>query len=90
MDSEPTEEKLPIHAHILAGWPLLLVTVGGLLGGLCGGGAYLISIRLLQSKGFTPATGIAAFFIGTLGIVAYLALVAVLVINFPDIFGPKK
>jgi hypothetical protein len=29
--SKATKEKLPASAHILCGWPLLLVIIGGLL-----------------------------------------------------------
>ena len=43
-------EKLPVIAHILCGWPLLLVAVGGMIGGALGGVAYGINIACYKSS----------------------------------------
>ncbi len=40
----------PAIAHVLCGWPLLLVAVGGLIGGGLGGAAYGINLTVYQSK----------------------------------------
>ncbi len=42
--------KLPAIAHVLCGWPLLLVAVGGLIGGALGGLAYGINIACYKSS----------------------------------------
>lgn len=44
------EDKLSKKAHILCGWPLFLVTVGGLIGGLMGGLAYGLNIKIYKTK----------------------------------------
>jgi len=44
------KEKLPAYAHILCGWPLLLVAVGGFIGGGLGGLAYGVNVGIYRSK----------------------------------------
>ncbi len=46
----PTKEKLPTVAHILCGWPLILIAIGGAIGGGLGGLAYGINIGIYKSK----------------------------------------
>ena len=41
---------LPKYAHILAGWPLFLVLVGGTIGAVFGAIAYVINIQLYKSE----------------------------------------
>jgi hypothetical protein len=43
-------QKLPMIAHILCGWPLILVFVGGAIGGALGGVAYAVNISIYKSK----------------------------------------
>jgi len=42
--------KLPWHAHLISGWPLAMVAIGGLIGGACGGLAYGASMSLIKKK----------------------------------------
>jgi hypothetical protein len=42
--------KLPMIAHILSGWPLILVFIGGAIGGALGGVAYAVNISLYKSN----------------------------------------
>jgi len=49
-DSSPQKEKLPASAHVLCGWPLLLVAIGGAIGGGLGGAAYGINVTIYKSK----------------------------------------
>jgi hypothetical protein len=42
--------KLPIGAHLMCGWPLLLVGIGGAIGGGLGGAAYAINVAIYKSK----------------------------------------
>ncbi len=62
------KEKLPALAHVMCGWPLILVGIGGAVGGGLGGAAYGINVAIYKSS--LPAvakvalnilTGIAAF-----------------------------
>jgi hypothetical protein len=60
--------KLPASAHVLCGWPLVLVAIGGAIGGGLGGVAYAINVGIYKSRLPRPAkvilnilTGLAAF-----------------------------
>ncbi|HNT76288.1 MAG TPA: hypothetical protein PKH77_14835 [Anaerolineae bacterium] len=43
-------DKIPVIAHVLCGWPLILVAMGGMIGGALGGLAYGINITLYKSN----------------------------------------
>ena len=45
-----SQEKLPASAHLMCGWPLLLVAFGGAIGGGLGGAAYGINVGIFKSK----------------------------------------
>ena len=45
-----SKTKLPAVAHVLCGWPLLLVLFGGAIGGRLGGSAYLINIAIYKAR----------------------------------------
>jgi hypothetical protein len=64
----PQTAKVPLIAHALCGWPLLLVFVGGAIGGAVGGLAYGINIAIYRSRlslieklAFNIVVGSAAF-----------------------------
>ena len=42
--------KLPAKVHVMCGWPLLLVTFGGAIGGGLGGAAYGINVAIYRSR----------------------------------------
>lgn len=67
-DKPKQQPKLPAGAHVMCGWPLLLVFIGGAIGGGLGGAAYAINIGIYKSSLPAPAkvvlnlvVGIAAF-----------------------------
>ncbi len=41
--------RLPISAHLLCGWPLVLVAFGGAIGGGLGGAAYGVNLMIYKS-----------------------------------------
>lgn len=43
-------QKLPVSAHLLCGWPLFLVFIGGAIGGAFGGLAYGVNIAVYKSR----------------------------------------
>lgn len=47
--------KLPTKAHLMCGWPLALVAIGGAIGGGLGGAAYAINIAIYKSQLPLPA-----------------------------------
>lgn len=75
--------KLPVHVHLLCGWPLLLVVIGGAIGGLCGGAAYGINMAIYKGQmplpvkvGLNIVTGVAAivlWVVSVAGIKSYFA-----------------
>jgi hypothetical protein len=44
------ENKLSVGTHIMAGWPLFLVIMGGLIGAGLGGAAYGLNIAIHKSN----------------------------------------
>ena len=46
----PASSKLPARVHVMCGWPLLLVLIGGAVGGALGGAAYGINLALYKSR----------------------------------------
>ena len=51
-NSAPNKQpsKVPVSAHLLCGWPLLLVGIGGAIGGGLGGLAYGINLAIYKSN----------------------------------------
>ena len=43
-------QGVPVIAHVLSGWPLILVIIGGVIGGALGAGAYGINLAIYKSK----------------------------------------
>lgn len=43
-----TQEELPWYGLLWVGWPLVLVFVGGVMGGLCGGAAFTINRTIFK------------------------------------------
>ncbi|MFG1691252.1 hypothetical protein ACGF5M_03685 [Gemmatimonadota bacterium] len=49
------DEKVPFWAHIVCGWPLILVLVGGAIGGGLGGLAWALNLNIFKSDMPVPA-----------------------------------
>ncbi|BDS06119.1 hypothetical protein NT6N_11590 [Oceaniferula spumae] len=78
--------KLPWYAHAIAGWPIALVALGGLLGGIYGALAYSVSMTILKKKGCSAVTYAVAIVIGLVAVVAYFVTIQALAAAFPNIF----
>ncbi|WP_312842948.1 hypothetical protein [Stutzerimonas nitrititolerans] len=48
--TEKIEKKLTAKAHILCGWPLILVAIGGAIGGGLGAAAYALNVAIYRSS----------------------------------------
>ena len=48
--SLPEKIPLPKKAYIICGWPLVLVIIGGAIGGLLGGAAFGINLKIYKSS----------------------------------------
>lgn len=82
------KKKLQWYEHLACGWPLVLVGIGGALGGLCGGAAYVISAKIFRKEIPSTKKYIYAILVGLSAIVVYLLALVVLALIFPDLF-PK-
>jgi hypothetical protein len=49
-DTSAAKAKLPIIVHVLCGWRLLLVVIGGAVGGGLGGIAYATSLAIYKAQ----------------------------------------
>lgn len=87
---DPQSKPIPSYAQVIAGWPLIMIAIGGALGGLCGGGAYGLSMALFKKRGVTPLNCFLSILIGIAGIGLYFGAVVALGIAFPSVFGPKQ
>lgn len=68
--------KLPIAAHLLCGWPLALVALGGAIGGGLGGAAYAINLAVYKSRAPLPAKIALNILTGVAAIVIWVAAAA--------------
>jgi hypothetical protein len=78
LEAQP-EHKLSLQAHLMCGWPLFLVAIGGLVGGLLGGAAYGINLTIYKSQ--LPTYGKIALNIGAGLMAVILWLLIVLAIQ---------
>ena len=71
------KDRLPIGIHLLCGWPLLLIFVGGAIGGGLGGAAYAINVSIYKSElsAKTKALLIAVTGMAAIGIWFWIAMV---------------
>mgnify|MGYP000471743597 CR=1 FL=1 len=81
--------KLPWHAHVIAGWPLAMIAIGGLIGGACGGLAYGVSMSLINKKGISAISYILSAIIGISCIALYFIVIIGLSIAFPQLFNQQ-
>jgi hypothetical protein len=47
---KPESVKLPAWAHLVCGWPLVMVAFGGAIGGGLGGAAYGVNLWIFKSR----------------------------------------
>lgn len=85
--SSPEPVKLPWHATFVAGWPLILIVLGGALGGLCGGAAFAASMSIIKKKGPSFLSYMLSGLIGGAAVLLWLAVIIVLALIFPDLFA---
>lgn len=72
--------KIPLAAHFLCGWPLVLVAFGGLIGGALGGGAYAINLQIYKTTLPAPAKIALNLFTGLTAMGIWLAIGVVIVL----------
>jgi len=72
--SAEVTEKLPASAHVMCGWPLLLIAVGGAIGGGLGGAAYGVNVGIYRSKLPVPVKVVLNLAVGMAAIGIWLAV----------------
>jgi hypothetical protein len=70
--------KLPVSAHVICGWPLLLVAIGGAIGGGLGGAAYGINVAIYKSKLPIPAKIALNGLVGLAAVAIWIAIAMVI------------
>ncbi|MBX3416410.1 MAG: hypothetical protein KF851_02310 [Pirellulaceae bacterium] len=48
--SSNVKTNLPPIAHVICGWPLLLVLIGGAIGGILGAAAYVVNLAIYKTE----------------------------------------
>ena len=65
----------------------MLVTMGGLIGGACGGLAYGVSMSIIKKMGISAKSYLLSIVVGVGCVGLYFAVVIGLAIAFPQMFG---
>ena len=63
-----------ISMHLMCGWPLVLIAIGGAIGGGLGGAAYGINLQVYKSKMPIAVKVILNLVVGTVAIAIWAAL----------------
>ena len=74
--AQDQKTKLPAVAHLMCGWPLALVAVGGAIGGGLGGAAYAANLAIYKSTAPTAVKILLNVLIGGAAVVIWLLAAA--------------
>lgn len=78
------DKELNTIENVASAWPMILIGLGGLLGGLFGALAWYLNVKVMKSY-----VGIVAYpavlLIGLAAWVAYFGVVILLVLQFPEL-----
>lgn len=69
------KEKLPPLVHVVCGWPLILVAVGGAIGGGLGGVAYGLAITFYKRTRSLPQTLAVSVVLGAAAVLGWYLIV---------------
>jgi H+/Cl- antiporter ClcA len=82
-------KNVPWYQQVAAGWPLILVLVGGALGGACGAAAYYFNAKIMKSNVSRPLKYVYTVLVGLGAILTYLLTIGILAAMFPQLFAAK-
>jgi hypothetical protein len=88
-DINADKQKLKPHEYAWAGWPLIMVFIGGALGGLCGGAAMALNVKIFNSSRSVKYKYGMTLLVSLASILIYIVAVTILVLFFPSIV-PKQ
>ena len=78
IESVESENDIPSYVHILCGYPLVMIFIGGAIGGALGGLAYGVNIMIYKSNLSLPIKIIVNLATGALVVVVWLVLASVI------------
>ncbi|MGP1665588.1 MAG: hypothetical protein ACTS5I_06690 [Rhodanobacter sp.] len=76
------KHKLTLLEYVWSCWPLIMAFVGGALGGLCGGVAAAVSIKIFNSSRDPRSKYTLSFLVSLASVALYLLAVAALLFAF--------
>ena len=82
MGEDLKKEEFPKYMHLICGWPLVLVAVGGAIGGGLGGLAYGMNVSIFNKTRSIPVTVLSSILTGGVAIAVWLAIAVA--ISTPD------
>lgn len=74
--NKKTLQRMSIAAHVMCGWPLILVFFGGAIGGAMGGLAYVINVAIYKAGMPTILKIVLNILVGTAALVLWLVIAA--------------
>lgn len=80
------ENNMKWYEQLFCGLPIALVSIGGAVGGLCGGLAFALNISVFSKKMSTAKKYLFTSLITLGAVISYFLIVVVLAIIFPDTF----
>ncbi len=75
---QATKQKLTPTAHILCGWPLVMIAFGGAIGGGLGGVAYALNVAIYRSRMPVVVKILLNLLVGCAAFVLWLVLAALI------------
>lgn len=75
-DGKSEQGSVPKSAHLLCGWPLVMVFFGGAIGGGLGGGAYGLNMVIYKSRLPVAAKVVLNIFTGIAAVVLWVVIAA--------------
>jgi len=73
------------YEHLAAGWPLILILVGGAIGGGCGGAAYALNGKIFSLSISKPLKYLYVALVGIGAVILYIMIAIILFILFPQL-----
>lgn len=79
-------KNLKWYEHLAAGWPIILIFVGGAIGGGLGAAAYILNVRIFNKSISSAKKYIFSILIGIASVLACFIVIVTIAIIFPGFF----
>jgi sulfite exporter TauE/SafE len=81
------ENNMKWYEQLFCALPIALVSVGGAIGGLCGGLAFALNINIFSKQLSTAKKYLFTTLITLGAVICYFIILVILAIIFPETFG---